>query len=156
MEPPAAITTAHDHDRVSATASVAAAPSEVFEFLRRPANHARLSGDRSVREAATGDEVLGPGSRFGMKMKIGVPYRVTSRVVEFEPDRVLAWSHFAGHRWRWELTPTEGGTRVTETFDMATARFPPALRLLGYPKRHLDNVTGSVANLVAHFAPTGD
>jgi hypothetical protein len=107
-----------------------------------------------VKEAASGDEVLQHGSRFGMKMKLGVPYRVTSRVVEFEPDRLLAWCHFAGHRWRWELAPIPGGTRVTETFDMSTARFPPALRVAGYPKRHQDNVRASVSNLVAHFAPS--
>ena len=43
---------------------------------------------------------------------------------------------------------------MTETFDMSTAKFPPALRLVGYPKRHVDNVRDSVTNLVAHFAPT--
>lgn len=98
--------------------------------------------------------MLQDGSRFGMKMKLGVPYRVTSRVVEFEPDRLLGWCHFAGHRWRWELAPITGGTRVTETFDMSTARLPPALRLFGYPARHEENVRASVSNLIAHFAPT--
>ena len=124
----------------------------MFEFLRRPANHAALSGDGTVRAASSGDEVLGEGSRFGMKMKVGVPYRVTSKVVEFEPDRRIAWCHFGGHRWRWDLVATDGGTTVTETFDLSTAKFPPALRLIGYPKRHRDNVAGSVANLAAHFA----
>ena len=31
---------------------------------------------------------------------------------------------------------------------MSTARFPPALRLFGYPERHRDNVVGSVTNLI--------
>ena len=155
MSEDADVTTEIDRDSVSATGTVAATPSEVFEFLRRPANHAVLSGDGTVREAASGDEVLGDGSRFAMRMKVGVPYRVTSRVVEFEQDRVLAWCHFGGHRWRWELAPSDGGTTVTETFDMSTAKFPPALRVVGYPGRHRDNVRGSVTNLIAHFAPTG-
>jgi hypothetical protein len=41
---------------------------------------------------------------------------------------------------------------VTETFDMSTSRASPVLRLVGYPKRHRDNVEGSVTNLIAHFA----
>jgi uncharacterized protein YndB with AHSA1/START domain len=152
MADPDGVTTELGEDEVSATGVVAASPHDVFEFLRRPANHAVLSGDGTVRGVAKGDEVLSEGSRFGMKMKLGVPYRVTSKVVEFEPDRRIAWCHFGGHRWRWELEPVDGGTKVTETLDMSTAKFPPALRLVGYPKRHRDNVAGSVANLIAHFA----
>ena len=43
------------------------------------------------------------GDRFGMDMKLGVPYRMSSTVVEYEADRLLAWAHFGGHRWRYEL-----------------------------------------------------
>jgi uncharacterized protein YndB with AHSA1/START domain len=153
MADPTNVTTELGADSVAATGTVPAPPAAVFDLLRRPANHAVLSGDGSVRQAVTGDEVLVDGSTFRMKMKVGVPYRVSSRVVEFEQDRLIAWSHFGGHRWRWELTPADGGTVVTETFDMSTAKFPPALRLVGYPKRHRDNVQASVANLIAHFAP---
>ena len=39
-------------DTVSSTAVVDAPPAEVFEFLRRPANHAEISGDGSVRETS--------------------------------------------------------------------------------------------------------
>ena len=35
---------------------------------------------------------------------------------------------------------------------MSTAAFPPALRIMGYPKRHLPNVAQSVANVRDHFA----
>ena len=156
MPDTADVTTHLDHDTVSATGTVAASPHEVFEVLRRPANHAALSGDATVRDAAGGDAVLAAGSRFTMRMKVGVPYRVTSRVVEFEPERLLAWCHFGGHRWRWTLAPADGGTEVTEMFDMSTSRLAPVLRLVGYPKRHEDNVRASVANLVARFAtPAG-
>jgi hypothetical protein len=41
---------------------------------------------------------------------------------------------------------------VTETFDLSTARFPPALRIMGYPKAHQKNVAASVAHVAAHFA----
>ncbi|GAA0618649.1 dimethyladenosine transferase [Kribbella sandramycini] len=139
-------------DQVSAETVVAADAAAVFEFLRRPANHAVISGDRTVRDAMTGAAVLGPGDRFGMAMRIKVPYRVTSRVVEFEQDRLIAWCHFFGHRWRWELEPIgPGQTRVRETFDLGTARIPAALRLIGLPAGHRGNVAKSVRNVAAHF-----
>ena len=116
-------------------------PGEVFDFLRRPKNHALISGDESVRGNVSGPELLEPGSQFGMSMKVGVPYRISSKVVEFEQDRVIAWRHFGGHRWRWELEPVGARqTRVTETFDQSTAKVPFVLRAVGYPKRHLPNV----------------
>jgi len=146
------VTTTTTEDTVSATGTVPATPAAVFDFLRRPANHSELSGDGTVKGSRTGDEELSMDSRFGMKMKVGVPYRVSSKVVEFEQDHLIAWCHFGGHRWRWELEPVDGGTQVTETFDMSTAKFPPALRLAGYPKRHEDNVADSVRNLIAHFS----
>jgi len=146
------VTTTTTEDTVSATGTVPASPDAVFDFLRRPANHSELSGDGTVKGSRTGDEELSMDSRFGMKMKVGVPYRVSSKVVEFEQDHLIAWCHFGGHRWRWELEPVDGGTQVTETFDMSTAKFPPALRLAGYPKRHEDNVADSVRNLIAHFS----
>jgi len=146
------VTTLLTQDRVSATGIVPAPPEAVFEFLRQPANHATLSGDGTVKGVSSGDVALELGSKFGMKMKVGVPYRVSSKVVEFEDDRLIAWCHFGGHRWRWQLEPVDGGTKVTETFDMSTAKFPPALKVAGYPKRHQDNVAGSVRNLIAHFS----
>ncbi len=150
---PDGVSTHVDHDTASATAVVDASPEAVFDFLRRPANHPIISGDHSVRGLTQGPERLALGDRFGMKMKLGVPYRIRSKVVEFEENRLIAWCHIGGHRWRWELTPTDDGkTSVTETFDQSTARFPPALRIAGYPKRHESNVASSVANVRDHFA----
>lgn len=147
------VETVIDRDTVSASAVVDATPEEIFDFLRRPANHATISGDGSVRDTTGGGERLELGSKFGMKMKLGAPYRVSSKVREFEENRTIAWSHFGGHGWRWQLEPMgEGATKVTETFDQSTAVFPPGLRLAGFPKRHERNVARSVANLRDHFA----
>ena len=150
---PDGVTTILERDTVSATGVIDASPSGVFDFIRRPANHAEISGDHSVRGTVKGPELLGPDSRFGIKMKVGVPYRMKSRVVEFDEDRVLAWCHFSGHRWRWELQPTgDGQTQLTETFDLSTAKIPFMLRRMGYPKGHLSNVANSIANVAGHFA----
>ncbi len=147
------IETAEDHDTVSATTVVDASAAEVFDYLRRPANHAEISGDETVKGVTAGNERLELGSKFGMKMKIGLPYRISSKVVELEEDRVIAWAHFGRHRWRWTLEPLSAdSTRVTETYDQSTAPFAAGLRLAGYPGRHRDNVEQSVRNVAGHFA----
>ena len=149
---PKGVSTSVDDDSVTAVATVDAPAAEVFDFIRRPANHAKISGDGSVQGNRVGPEVLSLGDRFGMSMRIGVPYAVTSKVLEFEDGRRIAWAHFNGHRWRWEIAPDgDRRSRVSETFDLSTARIPLVLRLLGYPKRHEANVARSVANVAAHF-----
>ncbi len=143
-----------DRDTVRATAVVAAPAVEVFEFVRRPANHSIISGDHSVRGNRTGPDVLEDGDKFGMKMKLyGIPYAISSRVVELEPGRLIAWAHVGGHRWRWEMEPIDvSSCHVTETFDLRPAKLGAPLKLAGFPKRHRDNVRESVANVVAHFS----
>lgn len=140
---------------VSASTHVDAPPEEVFAFICRPENHAIISGDESVKGNRHGPEQLSAvGDAFGMSMKMfGLPYRMTSKVQEFEAGRTIAWAHPGRHRWRWEVEPSDaGGCTVTETFDMTHSPIKPVLRLMGYPKGHQDNVERSVANVAAHFA----
>jgi hypothetical protein len=82
-----------------------------------------------------------------MSMKQRVPYRVTNIVVEYEKDRRLAWRHFGGHVWRYELEPVAGGTRVTETFDWSTARSPRFIELMRYPRKHLADMERTLERL---------
>jgi uncharacterized protein YndB with AHSA1/START domain len=146
------VTITLDRNTVSASAVADAPPEAVFDYLRRPANHQEISGDHSVRGVTSGPDVLNAGDSFGMQMRIGVPYRVRCKVVEFEPDHRIAWCHFGRQLWRWELERVgEGSTRVTETFDLSTAISPPVLRVVGLPERHQANVVNSVRNVVAHF-----
>lgn len=151
---PEGITTTVDERTASATGLVDASPADVFDYVRRPANHAEISGDDTVRGPIKGPERLGPESRFSMRMRRGpLRYRMTSTVVEFDEDHVIAWRHLGGHRWRWELEPAGGGTtRVTETFDGTTIRAPILLTLMGLPGGHVANVATSVANVRSHFA----
>lgn len=151
---PEGVTVEQDRDTVSATTVVPAPPAEVFDFIRRPANHPVISGDSTVKGTTVGPEVLGEGDRFGMSMKqFGVPYRITSKVVELNHGTTIAWAHLSGHRWRWALEPTaDGQTKLTETYDQTTAKAPFLLRLGGYPGRHRANVARSVANVRDHFA----
>jgi hypothetical protein len=80
----------------------------------------------------------------------GVPYVIVNRIVEFEPDRLIAWRHFTANRWRYELTPTaDGGTTVTETFDMSRAdRVTDAVvRGAKFPERNRQGITETLARL---------
>ena len=123
--------------QVSVSRVIAASPEAIFAVLTDPAKHPVIDGSGTVRKAKDGDpDRLEMGSRFGMDMRIGLPYSIKNTVVEYEPDRLIAWQHFGHHRWRYRLEPVEGGTEVTETFDWSTARFPPAIELMGYPKKH--------------------
>jgi uncharacterized protein YndB with AHSA1/START domain len=104
----------------SATTTVAAPPTTVFAIVADPRQHSRIDGSGTVRDAVSGPDRLELGSRFGMSMKMGAPYRISNKVVEFESDRLIAWRHAGLHRWRYELTPTaDGGTEVTETWDLS-------------------------------------
>lgn len=144
-----------DDMTASATTHVDATAEQVFDFIRRPANHAEISGDGSVTANRQGAEVLSAeGDRFGMSMKMfGLPYRITNTVVEYEDGRRIAWCHPGKHRWRWEVEPVAtGGCNVTETFDMSTSPLRPVLKVLGFPGKHQDNVERSVANVAKHFA----
>lgn len=104
----------------SATVTVAAPPATVFAIVADPRQHSRIDGSGTVRDAVSGPDRLELGSTFGMSMKMRAPYRIKNKVVEHEPDRLIAWRHAGLHRWRYELAPTAGGgTEVTETWDLS-------------------------------------
>nr|MBA3303842.1 SRPBCC family protein [Acidimicrobiia bacterium] len=108
-----------NEQQVSGERVVEASAEKVFDVLADPAQHPAIDGSGSVKKSRSkGTERLGLGSRFGMSMRIGVPYAITNEVVEFKEGRRIAWRHFGGHRWRWELEPAgPGRTKVRETFD---------------------------------------
>lgn len=115
----------------AAAITIQAPVDAIFNVLADPRRHADFDGSGTVEGVVTGPERLTLGSRFGMQMRIKVPYRTENEVVEFEEGRRIAWCHFNHHRWRYELEPIDAGsTRVVETFDGSTARFPPALLLM--------------------------
>ncbi len=94
-------------------------PAEVFDWLCDTTNHVTNDGSGHVVKPIGAATLSAKGDTFGMQMKWVVPYRVTNTVVEFDRDTRIAWRHFAGHRWRYELEPVAGGTRVTESFDIS-------------------------------------
>ena len=136
---------------VSGRTTVDAPPHVVFAILADPRQHPRIDGSGSVQEITTGPDRLSKGAEFGASMKLfGVPYGITNKVVEFEEDRLIAWRHFGGHRWRYELEQTDdGGTVVTETFDYS--RHGRVARLiidaLGFPERNRRGIEATLVRL---------
>lgn len=138
---------------VSKTREIAAPASAIFDLLADPRRHAEIDGSDMVQAARpSGPERLSLGARFGMDMKfLGVvPYRISNEVVEFVENERIAWRHFGHHIWRYELEAIDDNTtRVTESFEWGTARFPPIYEWVGYPKQHEKNIAATLERLDA-------
>lgn len=135
---------------VSVSRVIKASPEAIFDVVADPARHGEIDGSGMVQNVRGESNRLELGSTFGMDMKLGpLPYRISNKVVEFDEGRLIAWAHFGGHRWRYELEPVDGGTKVTESFDWSTARIPKAIELMGYPKKHPANMEATLDRLAA-------
>jgi uncharacterized protein YndB with AHSA1/START domain len=109
---------------VSVERVIPAPPEAIFELLVDPARHHDIDGSGSVVKAKKSPQRLALGSRFGMSMKVGIPYSMVSTVIELDEPRRIAWQtrgpgNLGGGRiWRYELEPVEGGTLVRESWDI--------------------------------------
>jgi hypothetical protein len=91
-----------------------------------------------------------------MSMRMTAPYRIRNTVVEFDEPRRIAWRHFAGHRWRYVLTPVPGGTLVREEWDPTPVRWAyPALAMLGFPARNRVSMELTLVRLEAQATGGG-
>jgi len=135
---------------------IAAPPEKIFELLADPAKHSLIDGSGTVRETTEQSERLKLGSKFGMKMKLGIPYTMENTVIEFEEGRRIAWQprptgigkRFGGRIWRYELEPVEGGTRVRESWDISQERGAKWLvGLEGSRKRTRRNMEKTLENI---------
>lgn len=107
------------------------APAEpIFDLLARPSMHPVIDGSGTVKGRISGPDRLSLGARFGMRMRIGLPYVIWNEVVEFEEGRRIAWRHVNHHVWRYELAREGDGTLVTETFDGTTSRQQASLAIM--------------------------
>ncbi|HEX5114012.1 MAG TPA: SRPBCC family protein [Pseudonocardiaceae bacterium] len=135
--------------KITRTVVVHAPAGRVFDLLADPSKHPLIDGSGTVKAPhGAQPERLELGSRFGMNMRLGAPYRVTNRVVEYEKDRLIAWRHFGGHRWRWELKPIDDETtEVSETFDWSTAPGGFAYGAIGFLDRNTKGIEATLAKL---------
>ena len=134
---------------VSATTVVPAPADVIFAILADPQQHTRIDGSGSVRGVVSGPDRLSLDATFAMNMNQGAPYKITSRVTEFEEGRRLAWRHPLGHVWRYVLKPVDSGTQVTESFDYSGVGSIKAafLGLGGFPKRNQKGMEQTLVRL---------
>jgi hypothetical protein len=137
---------------VSVSQFVSAPPAQIFELLASPHMHPMIDGSGSVRGGLSGPQRLSLGATFGMSMRIGLPYRITNTVVEFEEGKRIGWRHFGGHVWRYILEPVEGGTLVTEQFDYSTNRANWFLRMMKAIPNNEVSMRKTLLNLAKHFS----
>ena len=77
--------------KISRSAEVNAPAAEIFAIVADPRRHNELDGSGTVLNTVSGPERLAAGAKFSVKMKqYGFPYQITSEVIEFDDDRVVA------------------------------------------------------------------
>jgi uncharacterized protein YndB with AHSA1/START domain len=119
-----------DSNTVSVERVIKAAPDKIFALLADAGKHASIDGAHSVNHASQASVPLSMGAKFGIAMRgrketLFIPYRTNNTVIEYEPDRRIAWkTTFLGGRvggriWRYELEAAPEGTLVRETWDVS-------------------------------------
>jgi hypothetical protein len=108
---------------------IPASPAAIFAVLSDATQHSLIDGSGMLQgKRPEAPQRLALGTTFGMSMKmLHLPYSTVNRVVEFEPNRRIAWQTgptgfmerlIAGRIWRYELEPEAGGTLVHESWDI--------------------------------------
>ncbi len=115
-------------DQVTVQRLIPAPANVIFDLLADPSRHAEFDGSgHVVKPTSNGSRRLTAGDRFGMEMKRGAGYKMLNVVYEFDTDRLIAWQTIApgiagkfvgGRRWRYDLEPVDGGTMVSETWNI--------------------------------------
>lgn len=115
-----------DSDTVSVERTIQASAADIFAIVSDAGRHQEIDGSGTVRGTRQPSRPLQLGSVFGMSMHMKVGYRTKNVVVEFEPDRRIAWQTsglfglIGGRIWRYELEPVgDGATLVRETWDVS-------------------------------------
>jgi hypothetical protein len=143
-----------DERKVSTSRVIDAEAQALFDVVADPSLHHVIDGSGSVRSVRGGSRRLTLGDKFSATMRIGVPYIITNKVVEYEEGRRIAWAHVGGWRWRYEFEPVEGGTKVTETFDWSTSRAPGYISLMKWDRRNVPNMERTLERLEAFVKNT--
>ena len=160
---------------ISVERVINASPGDIFALIADAGKHPTFDGsgtvDHSVSDvagqAAPGEQSqpLTLGSTFGMSMRgrpetLFLPYRTTNTVIEFEPDRRIAWKTttgpggvIGGRIWRYELSPTAGGTLVRETWDLSQDRQRPMLKMGAMPRQAENGMRATLERIAAILEP---
>ena len=139
---------------VSVSRTIDADAQDLLDIVADPSLHHVIDGSGSVKGVRGGSRKLGPGDRFSTSMRIGVPYLISNKVVEYDEGRRIAWAHAGRWRWRYEFEPVEGGTEVTETFDWSTSPAGVYIRLMKWAPKNRTSMEHTLARLDAYATST--
>lgn len=140
--------------QVSTSRVIAADAQALFDVVADPSLHHVIDGSGTVKGVKGASRKLALADRFATSMRLGVPYRITNTVVEYDEGRRIAWAHIGGWRWRYDFEPVDGGTRVTETFDWSRSKAAPYVRALKWPERNRSNMERTLSRLDAFVTNT--
>ncbi len=157
-------------DTVSVERVVKAPAREIFALLADAGRHASFDGSGTVDHSSAPSIPLELGTTFAMRMRgrpetLFLPYTMNNEVIEFEPDRRIAWQPttlgglVGGRIWRYELTPvgaegsatsgTDDGTLVRETWDVSRDRQRLMLKMGSMPRQAEDGMRATLARIAA-------
>jgi uncharacterized protein YndB with AHSA1/START domain len=156
-----AVTVAAMSDVLSVQRLIPAPPEPIFDLLVDPSGHAEIDGGGTVKGARSGGRRLAIGDRFGMDMHLGIAYSTRNTVIELDENRRIAWQTTAsgpagavlgGRIWRYVLEPVEGGTLVTESWDLSkervTSRPVVKLTMTDTTRRNMERTLQRIERLV--------
>jgi uncharacterized protein YndB with AHSA1/START domain len=105
--------------RTTAARIVIDAPAQqIFDLIADARCHPLFDGSATLQGGISGPVRLHLGAKFGMAMKIKLPYRITNTVVAFEEGKKISWCHLMKWTWSYELKDLgDGRTQVTEIFN---------------------------------------
>ena len=146
-----------DGDVITTQKLIHATPEAIFALLADASRHPDIDGSGTVKQVKDGSpQRLSEGATFGMSMHMGISYSMVNTVIEFEENRRIAWRARAGgfagkvvggRIWRYELEPVEGGTRVTESWDISEDHQRPFLKMGGLPEKTRANMDRTLARI---------
>jgi uncharacterized protein YndB with AHSA1/START domain len=143
---------------VSVERVIKAPPDKIFALVADAGKHASIDGTDSVNHASQTTVPLSMGAKFGMAMRgrketLFIPYRTNNTVIEYEPDRRIAWkTTFLGGRvggriWRYELEAAPEGTLVRETWDVSQDKQKRMITSWSIPQQTADGMRATLERI---------
>ena len=147
-----------DGNTVSVERVIKAPPGQIFALLADAGKHASFDGSETVNHATQQAVPLSLGAKFGMAMRgrketLFIPYRTNNTVIEYEPDRRIAWQTYGlggligGRIWRYELSPADDGTLVCETWDVSEDKQKPMITRGSVPQQTADGMRATLKRI---------
>ena len=145
---------------VAVSRRIDATAQQIFAVLRDPQRHREFDGSSMVRGSeappieAVGDEFI-----MGMHNEEFGDYEMRNVLIEYVPDRAIAWAPKRhdiqddedwNHRWGWRLAPDGESTNVTAFFDCRLVP-PDGRRILRDGERWRPVLERSLERLEALF-----